>query len=185
MDLHREFYSPEVAGGLFDVLMREVDWRRPVIRCFGREHRVPRCTAYFGDAGAVYRYSGLTHEPLDWLDCLLPVREAVEQCAGGKFNSLLCNRYLSGQDGMGWHSDDEPALGDAPLIAILSLGAARRLLVREKRAGASAEGVVLESGDLLVMKPGMQAKWQHALPKTKRVVGARVSLTWRQILNDK
>ena len=181
MDLHRGFYSRQAAGRLFDSLVREADWQRPVIRCFGREHRVPRCTAYFGDAGAVYRYSGLVHEPLAWLDCLLPVREAVEERAGGEFNSALCNRYLNGQDSMGWHSDDEPALGPAPLIAILSLGAARRLLVREKRAGAKACGVMLESGDLLVMRPGMQAGWQHALPKTNLAVGARISLTWRWI----
>lgn len=180
-DLHQGFYPPQAAQALFDRLAREAGWQRPMMSCFGRSHRLPRCVAYFADAGAVYRYSGLTHAPQDWPDYLLPVREKVEKQAGGAFNSLLCNRYRNGQDSMGWHSDDEPALGPAPLIAILSLGAPRRLLVRQKHPGAPAQALRLESGDLLVMHRGMQAGWQHALPKTKQATGERISLTWRQI----
>jgi alkylated DNA repair dioxygenase AlkB len=81
---------------------------------------------------------------------------------------------------MGWHSDDEPELGQKPLIASVSLGAERRFLVRPKGGGVS-ERVILGHGSLLLMTGDSQANWQHSIPKTKRNVGLRINLTFRQI----
>ena len=83
---------------------------------------------------------------------------------------------------MSWHSDDEPELGPAPLIAYLSLGATRRLLLRRRDAHAVRFGLDLSDGSLLVMEPPLQRYWQHSVPKTRRAVGARINLTWRRIL---
>jgi alkylated DNA repair dioxygenase AlkB len=57
---------------------------------------------------------------------LQAMRERLQAEGLGRFNSVLLNRYRGGGDYMGWHSDDEPELGPAPVIASLSLGAARR-----------------------------------------------------------
>ncbi|GAA3354492.1 hypothetical protein GCM10020366_11330 [Saccharopolyspora gregorii] len=82
---------------------------------------------------------------------------------------------------MGWHSDDEPELGEEPVIAALSLGAERRLRFRHK---SSKETVAkdLEHGSLLVMRGKTQQCWQHCVAKTKKVASPRVSLTFRRMV---
>ena len=82
---------------------------------------------------------------------------------------------------MGWHSDDEAELGPAPVVASLSLGAARRFLLRRKDDRAAKHELTLPDNSLLVMAAGTQAHWQHALPKTRKAVGARINLTFRWI----
>ena len=60
--------------------------------------------------------------PHPWPPSLQGMREHLQDDGFGRFNSVLLNRYRSGGDYMGWHSDDEPELGQAPVIASLSLG---------------------------------------------------------------
>ena len=90
---------------------------------------------------------------------------------------------------MGWHSDDEPELGPAPVIASVSLGALRRFKLKPRRRQPGEERLAqpvdldLPDGSLLLMSGATQAHWHHALPKTKRKVGARINLTFRQIQN--
>jgi alkylated DNA repair dioxygenase AlkB len=81
---------------------------------------------------------------------------------------------------MGWHSDDEAELGPHPLVASISLGAERRFLVRRKGESRSAE-LVLGCGSLLLMKRGCQEIYQHSVPKTRKPLGLRINLTFRQI----
>jgi alkylated DNA repair dioxygenase AlkB len=85
---------------------------------------------------------------------------------------------------MGWHADDEPELGPEPLIASLNLGATRRFRIRPRGGGPSV-GVDLESGSLLLMSGRSQADYQHAVPKTRRPVGLRINLTFRNILRHR
>jgi alkylated DNA repair dioxygenase AlkB len=113
---------------------------------------------------------------------LAAVRGRVEQLCGARFNTVLLNLYRDGRDSMSWHSDDEPELGDAPLIASLSLGATRRLLLRTRSVPRQRIGLELEAGSLLLMEPPLQAHWQHAVPKTRRACGPRLNLTFRWVL---
>ena len=94
---------------------------------------------------------------------------------------MLCNLYRDGRDSMGWHSDNEPELGDAPVIASLSFGAMRRFLLRHRRDPGRRLALDLPSGSLLVMAGTTQQNYRHALPKTTRKVGARINLTFRCI----
>jgi hypothetical protein len=92
-----------------------------------------------------------------------------------------CSR-LARVDSTGWHSDDEPELGERPLIASLSLGAPRRFLLRRRDDHSCKREFLLGHGDLLVMAGDTQRFYQHALPKTRRPTGERINLTFRQIL---
>jgi len=94
---------------------------------------------------------------------------------------VLLNRYRDGDDGMGWHSDNEPELGPAPVIASLSLGAARRFLLRRRDDHAKKAEVLLDHGDLLVMGGQTQRHYQHSLPKSARPLAERLNLTFRWI----
>lgn len=169
------------ADALLQVLLREVPWEVHRIRLFGRWVDSPRLSCWMGDADAHYRYSGADFVPKPWPAVLLPVRERLQLACGGRFNSVLVNRYRNGRDSMGWHSDDEPELGDRPLIASLSLGAARRFLLRRRDDRARVAEYPLGHGDLLVMSGNSQCDYQHALARTARPMGERINLTFRWV----
>lgn len=184
VQLDAGFLPPAEAAALLAELTASVAWRHEPIKLFGREVLQPRLTAWYGDSGAAYRYSGLLLEPLPWTPALLALRRRVEAAAGAAFNSVLLNLYRDGQDSMGWHADDEPELGPAPLIASLSLGATRRFRLRPRPGVGLAHpplGLELGSGSLLLMQGSTQQYWQHAVPKTARPLGPRLNLTFRRI----
>ena len=170
------------ADALLHALREEVCWQVHRIRMFGRWVDSPRLSCWMGDADAHYRYSGAAFTPHPWLAALQPVRARLQQTCAAQFNSVLLNRYRSGGDYMGWHSDDEPELGPAPVIASLSLGAARRFLLRRRDDPARKAEYLLGHGDLLVMAGQTQRYYQHALPKMARVQGERINLTFRRVL---
>jgi alkylated DNA repair dioxygenase AlkB len=174
------FLDPATADGLLDSLLSDVRWDHHVIRMFGREVPTPRRSAWFGDPGARYAYSGLTLEPRPWPDVLIPLRDRVEKACRTRFNAALANLYRDGRDSMGWHADDEPELGQQPRIASLSLGAERRFTMRPvHEPGVDRLALDLRHGSLLLMAGATQRNWQHALPKTRRRVGPRINLTFR------
>jgi alkylated DNA repair dioxygenase AlkB len=159
-------------------LLADLDWRQDTARIVGRDVQLPRLTAWYGDAG--YRYSGIDNPPQPWLPVLLELRATAERLAGSPFNSVLANLYRDGRDSMGWHSDDERALGRNPVIASLSFGAVRRFRLKHKRRPESI-ALDLLPGCCLVMAGALQHHWRHALPKTKKPTGPRVNLTFRLI----
>jgi len=106
----------------------------------------------------------------------------MESLSGATFNSVLLNLYRDGNDSMGWHSDDEPELGPAPVIASLTLGVARTFLFRRKSHQASAPvKVILEHGMMLLMSGATQQNWQHAINREAGVVSSRINLTFRDV----
>jgi alkylated DNA repair dioxygenase AlkB len=134
---------------------------------------------------AAYRYSGRDFAPTPWHPVVLALRDAVitRLAAAGhraRFNSVLLNRYGDGDDRMGWHCDDEPELGVAPLIAAVSLGADRPLRFRWKDRNAPAFNVAQPHDSLLLMGPGVQDELEHAL-LARRGHGLRISLTFRWV----
>jgi alkylated DNA repair dioxygenase AlkB len=175
------FLAATEAAAAFAVLRTAIPWQQHRIRLFGRELAVPRLSCWIGDPDAHYRYSGSDFEPLPWPPALLPLRERVERACATAFNSVLANLYRDGRDAMGWHADDEPELGPAPVIASLSLGASRRFVLRHRRDPALRLALELPPGSLLVMRGATQANYRHALPRTAKAVGERINLTFRQV----
>jgi alkylated DNA repair dioxygenase AlkB len=180
------FLEESAATDLLARLWRELDWSQREIMLYGRRILQPRLVAWYGDAAAVYTYSGLTLEPLPWHPLLLDLSRRIEAGTGYRFNAVLANAYRDGRDSMGWHADNEKELGLRPVIASLSLGAPRRFLLRPAKrspgAGAKTIGLTLEHGSLLLMKAGCQQHYRHALPRTRRAVGLRINLTYRLIV---
>lgn len=168
--------GPEAAD-LLKRLQTDVEWRQE--RIYGRP--VPRLNAWFADSGVQYAYSGLRFLGSGWPGWLLELKPRVEAAAGTTFNSLLLNRYRSGQDSIGFHSDAEPELGPQPIIATLSLGAARNFVLRNRRDNETKR-YLLTHGSLLIMGGTSQHYWLHGVPKTQTPTGERISLTYRAIL---
>ncbi len=176
------FLTKQQANSYFQQLKDSLAWQAEKIRLFGKEYWQPRLLAWYGDSEASYRYSGILHQPLAWTAPLQELRNLVEQASQGRFNSVLANLYRNGQDSMGWHSDDEPELGDQPLIASLSLGGTRRFALRPRKGIAGqSQRFDLPSGSLLLMQGRTQECWQHQISKTKKQVAPRINLTFRWI----
>lgn len=169
------------ADALLTVLTGQIAWQRHRLRLFGREVQAPRLSCWIGDPGAVYTWSRTRFEPQPWPDALAELRGRVSEAAGESFNSVLANLYRDGRDSMGWHADDEPELGPQPVIASLSLGAERTFVLRHRNEKTRTLKLQLPHGSLLIMRGPTQTNWRHALPKSMRIDGPRLNLTFRKV----
>jgi alkylated DNA repair dioxygenase AlkB len=176
-----DFLAPRDAAAAFAALRHAIAWETHVIRLFGKPVDSPRRSAWIGDPGAAYRYSGTRFEPQPWPPALAALRDRVATAANAPFNSVLANLYRDGRDYMGWHSDDERDLGPRPVIASLSLGAVRRFRLKHRGDPRLALDLDLAPGSLLLMRGDTQRHYRHALPKTAKPVGERINLTFRHV----
>lgn len=177
-----EFFDASEAAKLQLELTANARWEQHCFRIFGRSVRAPRLSAWYGDPGATYAYSGLTLSPQPWLPELAALRSRLEAALGARFNSVLMNLYRDGNDGMGWHSDDEAELGRWPTIASLSFGETRRFLMRHRnRRDLATVEIQPSNGSLLVMSGATQHFWKHRVPKSARALGPRLNLTFRNV----
>src|SRR4028119_1789362 len=110
----------------FTQLTETLDWRQDWITIYGRSMPQPRLTAWYGNSGKSYTYSGITMHPSPWTRTLLDLKTKAEAVSGVVFNSVLLNLYRDGNDSMGWHSEDEPELGQNPVTGSARSGARRR-----------------------------------------------------------
>lgn len=178
-------YFPWVLGDLswsatFERLLEETPWEAHTIRMFGKVYDQPRLVAWYGDPGSEYSYSGVRMTVHPWTDLISKLKGIVETTTDASFNSVLLNFYRDGDDKVAWHRDNEPELGPQPLIASLSLGAARRFKFRHLTSGLIVEKV-LESGSLVVMSGLSQTCWEHEVPRQRAVRGGRINLTFRRV----
>ena len=165
-------------------LLATLAWRQDHIKLYGKEVKIPRLQAWYGDADALYQYSGLRMSPNPWTEALTRLKVLCEKRCGQSFNSVLANCYRDGQDSMGWHSDNEAELGAQPVIASVSLGQARNFDFRHNTSGEKYRQV-LGPGSLLLMAGDTQRHWQHGLAKTTKLLGPRVNLTFRYVFPTK
>jgi alkylated DNA repair dioxygenase AlkB len=180
--LYPAFFSASEADRLLRELRDTTAWRQEFMRIYGKEIAFPRLTAWYGDEGTSYFYSGIKNVPLPWTTALLEVKRAVEPPAGVVFNSVLVNRYRTGKDSVSWHADDEPEFGEQPVIASVSLGGTRTFQLQHKKRKGLKASVDLTHGSLLIMRGGTQANWLHQIPKTAKPVEERLNLTFRKIV---
>src|SRR5690606_15717201 len=134
---------------------------------------LPRLTAWYGDSGKSYTYSGIKSEPNEWNKGLLYLKQQIERVAGVEFNSVLLNWYRDGEDYLSWHADDEKELGLNPVIASVNFGETRDFFLRRNVDKSQKITIPLRHGTLLVMSGELQHHWQHSVPKRKRVDGSR------------
>ena len=169
---------------LFHVLSTSLDWQHDRLIMFGRKVTTARKVAWVGDADCSYTYSGIQKNPQPWTAELLLIKSRLEEICQCEFNSCLLNLYHNGNEGMGWHSDDEKELDGATPIASVSLGATRKFAFRHKQDKTTV-ALFLDSGSLLTMHAPVQQFWHHSLLKTKTQSAARINLTFRKIIQRK
>ena len=175
------FLDADDADNLFKNLLDSLAWESDQIKIFGNLVTTARKMAWVGDPQCRYTYSGIQREPQGWTKELLHIKYQLEGATGYIYNSCLLNLYHDGDEGMGWHSDNEKELDDTTPIASVSLGARRKFAFRHKLEKETVS-VFLEHGSLLIMHPPIQEHWHHSLLKTKTMTGPRINLTFRKIL---
>ncbi|MDM8558938.1 alpha-ketoglutarate-dependent dioxygenase AlkB [Candidatus Parabeggiatoa sp. HSG14] len=177
----RNFFKKEDGDDILAELLNDIKWRQEKINMYGKELDLPRLTAWYGNDGKTYTYSGIIMKPEPWTPTLLLIKQKVEKITKATFNSVLLNLYRDGKDSISWHSDDEAELGKNPTIASVSFGATRKLVFKHKFQPNHKMELELEHGSLLTMKGTTQHLWKHQVPKTKNPVTARVNLTFRTV----
>jgi alkylated DNA repair dioxygenase AlkB len=180
VNYYGKILSSEEANQYLDLLTLNIQWENDELVFFGKHVTTKRKVAWYGDSESSYTYSNTTRLALAWTKELSELKQVVEKYAGTKFNSCLLNLYHNGNEGMGWHSDDEKSLGKNSTIASLSFGAERKFSFKHKQTKQTVS-LVLEHGSLLVMKDSTQNNWLHSLPKSKNITQPRINLTFRTI----
>ena len=166
---------------LLAINFTNIQWQHDQIKLFGKQVYIPRYSAWYGEEGLTYTYSGLTLYPKPWNTGLLAIKEKIDPLATVSFNSVLLNWYRDGLDYMNYHADDEKELGRNPVIGSVNFGATRRFVIRRKDDKKEKVELPLQHGTLLIMMGAMQHHWQHTVPKERRVEGDRINLTFRVV----
>lgn len=160
------------ADALFEALAQGVEWRAERRVMYERTVDVPRLLSFFGDR------EPLPHPALDTARSALSAHYAAE--LGEPFTTAGLCFYRDGRDGVAWHGDTIGRGGtEDTMVAIVSLGAPRHLVLRPRAGGPAAVRLPLGHGDLIVMGGSCQRSWEHAIPKTARPVGPRISVQFR------
>lgn len=159
------------AATLFDRLEEAVSWRAEKRWMYDRIVDVPRLQRFYDEGTA------LPDPALEEMRRLLSI--AYDQELGEPLRTVGLALYRNGSDSVAWHGDTiGRSSREDTVVAIVSLGAARRFLLRP-RGGGPARRFEMCPGDLLVMGGSCQRTWEHAVPKSARPIGPRISVQLR------
>ncbi len=175
-----DFFNKTESDLFLQNLKDKIEWKQESMNMYGKQVNFPRLTAWYGDNDKPYSFSGITLEPKIWTKELLIIKEKIEPLSKINFNSVLLNRYRSGNDSISWHTDAEKELGINPVIASVNFGATRKFQLRHINTKEKLE-IELTHGSLLIMQGELQHYWQHQVPKTSKTVEERINLTFRVI----
>jgi alkylated DNA repair dioxygenase AlkB len=169
VDVRREWIAG--ADGLFERLYRVVPWRAERRKMYDRVVDVPRLVSFYDEGSQL-------PDP-----ALSLIRRALDRHYRGElgepFATVGLCLYRDGHDSVAWHGDTiGRGQSEDTMVAIVSLGERRRLLLRP-RSGGRARRFDLGRGDLLVMGGSCQRTWEHSVPKSARSIGPRMSMQFR------
>ena len=170
--------SAHQADQYFQDFLEHFSWENDEVYLYGKHFITERKVVWYAHENDSYQYSGSTKKAMPWPISLLRLKLQIEELTGHSFNSCLANLYEHGQQAMGWHSDDEASLGHHAVIASLSLGATRKMGFKHKNKQDKID-ILLQHGQLLVMRGETQHYWKHCIYKSNKIIQPRINLTFR------
>ena len=160
------------ADTLFDELLTAIPWRAEQRQMYDRVLDVPRLVSFHDLARERAPHPGLAR-------LRVRLNDAYAHELGEPFTSVGLCLYRDGADSVAWHGDTiGRSSTEDTMVAILSLGATRVLALRPRSGGRSLR-LPQSHGDLLVMGGSCQRTWEHAVPKTVKPMGPRISIQFR------
>ena len=178
---HGPIFSNENALHYLEKLKHEINWQNDLVKMYGKTIECKRQTAWMGEDYFEYTYSGITKKAEIFTPLILEIKNQIETVCKQKFNSCLLNYYKDGNEGMSWHSDNEKTMGQEPVIASLSLGAARKFSFKHNESKQKIE-LILENGSLIAMQGQTQMHWKHALLQSSKIKTPRINLSFRNFV---
>lgn len=162
------------SDAVFETLLHDVDWRAERRQMYDGVVDVPRLLRWYGGG------ERLPHPALTEARARLNAHYAGE--LGEEFVTAGMCLYRDGRDSVAWHGDTlgRSATADT-MVAIVSFGSPRNLMLRPRAGGHETLKFPLGHGDLIVMGGSCQRTWEHAVPKTARPAGPRVSVQFRPV----
>ena len=159
------------ADELYEALRRDVPWFAERRQMYDAVVDVPRLLHFYGERDR------LPHLALD--ECRETLSRHYAPELGEPFVTAGLCLYRDGRDSVAWHGDRIGRSREQDtMVAILSVGAPRDLMLRPRDGGASIR-VPAGHGDLVVMGGSCQRTWDHCVPKTAKPVGPRISIQFR------
>ncbi|MGP4004580.1 alpha-ketoglutarate-dependent dioxygenase AlkB [Streptomyces sp. 8N706] len=160
------------ADTLFEWLATRVPWHAERRTMYEREVDVPRLLSFYKESDP------LPHPVLTEARSALSEHYAAE--LGEPFRTAGLCYYRDGHDSVAWHGDRHGrGRSEDTMVAILSVGEPRFLHLRPRQGGGTTVRQALGHGDLIVMGGSCQRTWDHAIPKTAKPVGPRISIQFR------
>ena len=156
----------------------EIERHHPIF-VMGKECYPKRSSQFFSDESKGYAFSNSIAEAKPLPEILKNILKEVNERFTDNFNGILVQKYITGDDYIGAHSDDEKGLGESGVVGI-SFGANRKLRIREKKTKKIIKDIIMTHGTVMHMHGKFQKYFTHEIPIEKRVKETRWSLTFRR-----
>jgi len=154
----------------------------PPIMIFGNTCYQHRSIGFYSNTSAGYNYSTTLTPSKKLHGCLAQLLAYVNNKFAGEFNGILINKYSSGEDYIGKHSDDEHGLDSKVGVIAISYGSVRKFRIRNKATGQKVLDVSTDPKKIIQMAGQFQKEFTHEVPIEKKVTGSRYSFTFRKHL---
>ena len=180
------FLYKQEADYLYSKLLTDIPWRQ--VKYFKPERGLittPRLTWVSGFHQKDFYSLSFPQKimPNSIPEFLLPLKDLIEEAYNLRFNYILFSLYRDENDSIAYHSDDEKFLGSSPNVASLTLGQERIFSLKNKLT-KEKQDFHLTHGDLFIMQGNCQSDYMHSVPKQKHKLNPRISLTFRNVLNE-
>lgn len=183
------FYCPNFfKKDLSDKINKNVKWENFLVKVRGKVFDQPRKSFYMADTNKSYRYSGYARQPEKWTTVMSNIKKLLNRVIKKikpehpEINAVLGNLYRTGDDYIGFHSDDERDLNPDSFIVSVTFGAERDFIFKNKETGEKTT-IKLKSGSVLLMGGDCQKNYKHSLPVRKKIKKPRINLTFRSIID--
>lgn len=151
----------------------------PPIYIYGKKCHQHRSIGFFSNTSIGYRYSRQLAESMPLTPKMDELLNLVNSLFNSDFNGILVNKYASGEDYIGKHSDDEKSLSNVGVVCV-SYGAVRKFRIRNKTTGKIIYDVPTTSGEIWIMGGDFQKEFTHEIPIEKKIKQPRISFTFRK-----
>jgi len=184
------FLTPAESKKMFDIFEKHIIYNskeESKILIHGNYRYIPRSQVAYGEPKTFYSFSGITVHTRNWNNrgtlekILRKLVYKLYEYTGIRFNFVLINRYATGKQYIGYHSDDEKNLDDDICIAGISFGAERTMEFLDRKTNTKYKEIILQSGSLIQLKDPTNKNYKHGIPKEFRCTTPRISLTFRKM----
>ena len=145
----------------------------PTFLLFNKVCTAHRMVGFFSNIATMYNYSNTKTPAHPLVPCLEALLDYINEQLGSHFNSVLVNVYRTGEDWIGQHSDDERTLDKDAGVVIVSIGAERTMIFKDKTTKETVHTLLLQESEYTCMSGAFQQEFTHGINKQLRAKNAK------------